>query len=205
MGLSKDEWFRKLSGLVPGWVTRETVESRAIFRGMAAVLAQTQADSDEHYEQTFISEADEEFVQFHADERSIERLDGENLSSFRDRIKRFINQSNLPALKRLVDAQLVSGESRFIEHDESLGLFLNRDAYINRDLITFNVLYNAFTIIIDAQIPDPQLFADRGGFVNREFLSGSHISLDSVFENVIRVVNENIADGTVYRLIERSS
>jgi hypothetical protein len=41
--------------------------------------------------------------------------------------------------------------------------------------------------------------------LNREFLTGSSLSSDEVFNNIIQAVNANKAYGTVYRLIERAN
>lgn len=205
MALTQDQWFNKLKRLVPSWVFEKNVENVAIFKGLAKVLEQSQLDAEQHISETFIDQATAEYVELQGEERSISRYDGENLSSYRERVKRIVSNTNLPAIKSLVDALLIRGESTIIEHEEVIGNFYNRDSYLNRNIIDFDVLYNAFTILIDFQIPEPTSFLNREAFLNREFLNGSSVSSDSVFANIIRAVNENKAFGVVYRLIERAN
>jgi hypothetical protein len=204
MALTKDQWFKKLSSLVQPWVTQET-NARSVFKGMAAILEQAQLDYEKHISETFIDTATDEYVALQGNERSVFRLNGESLSSYRSRVKRIVNQSNLPAIKALVDSLLIRGESTIIEHSQFSGSFLNREFFLNRNIIDYQVLYNAFTILIDFQIPEATSFYNRGSFLNREFLTGSSLSSDEVFNNIIQAVNANKAYGTVYRLIERAN
>lgn len=205
MALSKDEWFKKLKNLVPAWVFQDSAENVAIFSGIAKILEQNQQDYEAQIQETFIDTATEDYLNLHGDERSIKQFDNENISAYRERVKKIVNSSNLPAIKSLVDALLIRGESTIIEHDRSVSNFLNRGSFLDRNIIDYDVLYNAFTILIDFQIPDPETFFNRGSFLDREFIGGSNTSSDNVFKNVIDAVNENKAYGTVYRLIERAN
>lgn len=205
MALSQDQWFEKLKRLIPTWVFERNLENVAVFRSIAKILEQSQIDADTHINETFIDLATEEYVELQGDERSVDRFDGEVLSSYRERVKRIISNSNVPALKSLVDALLIRGESTFIEHTREVGNYYDRESFLDRNIIDFEVLYNAFTILIDFQIPEPTSFYNRESFLDREFLSGSSISSDTVFANVIKTVNTNKAYGTVYRLIERAN
>ncbi len=63
-------------------------------------------------------------------------------------------------------------------------------------------MYNAFTILIDDQSPDPETFFSRNYFFNDSFY-GAGVDNDEIFRNIIEAVNTNKAYGTVYRLIER--
>lgn len=203
--LTKAQWLQKLKRLVPKWVFQENVENEAVFSGLAAVLEATDSDSEQHLAETFIDQATEEYVELHGDERSVERLPSESLGSYRARVKQIVNNSNIPAIKSIVDSLLIKGECTIIEHSDKSGNFLNRESFLNRNIIDFTVLYNAFTIIIEFQIPDPNAFYNRESFLNREFLTGSNMSSETVFENIINAVNKNKAYGTVYRLIERAN
>lgn len=205
MALSQDQWFFKLKRLVPSWVFEKNLENIAVFKAMAKILEQSQIDSDLHIAETFIDQATSEYIELQGQERSVDRFTGETLSSYRERIKRIVSNSNVPAIKSLVDALLIRGESTLIEHTRESGNFYNRNSFLNRNIIDFDVLYNAFTILIDYQIPEATSFYNRESFLNREFLSGSSISSDAVFENIIKTVNKNKAYGTVYRLIERAN
>lgn len=203
MALNQDQWHEKLKGLVQSWVTQDE-KTTAIFRAIAKALSEQQIVYENHKEETFIDTGSIDYVKLHGEERSVDMLDGEGLSSYRQRVKTIVNQSNYPAIKALVDALLIRGECTIIEHHQASNFF-GRSAFLNRNIIDFQVLYNAFTILIDYQIPEPTSFYNRGAFLNREFLNGSSVSSDTVFKNVIEAVNKNKAFGTVYRLIERAN
>lgn len=207
MALSKEQWLKKLKGFVPTWVFKGdgTSEAHAIFTGMASILELSQKDAEQHIDETLIDKATSEYVDLHGDERSVFKFDMESLAGFRERVKKIVNNSNVPALKKIVDALLIRGESTIIEHNNASGNFLNRESFIDRNIIDYDVLYNAFTILIDFQIPEPTSFYGRESFLDREFLSGSSISSDTVFKNIIDAVNSNKVYGTVYRLIERAN
>lgn len=201
--LNQDQWEEKLKNLVPSWVTKGD-KSLAVFKSIAKVLEQSQSDYVAHFEETFIDTGSNEYVELQGLERSVERLDEENLSSYRQRVKLITNQSDLPNIKKVVDSMLIRGTSTIIEHHEASNFF-GRSSFLNRNIIDYEVLYNAFTILIDFQIPEATSFLNREAFLNREFLNGSSISSDKVFKNIIKAVNKNKAFGTVYRLIERAN
>lgn len=203
MALTKAQWEKKLKSLVPSWVF-ETSDGNAsaVFKGMAAVMEKAQTQYLDHIKETYIDEGSDKYVALHGLERSVERLEGETLESFRFRVKNIINKSNLPAIKELVDSMLINGQCVIIEHHSPIN-FLNRGAYLNRLVIDFDVLFNAFTIMIDDQSPDPSSFASREFFLNQSFM-GAGVDNEEIFKNVIQAVNKNKAYGTVYRLIERA-
>ena len=202
MALTKDQWFEKLKGLVPGWVFEKDPHNVAIYKGMAAVLQQAQVDYEAHQQQTFIDSAVDEILDVHGVERNKERINGETDPPYRARIKLINNSSDCISLKAIVDTLLLKGESQIIEH-YSQENFLNRNGYLNRNIIDFDVLYNAFTILVSKQIPDPLLFCDREYFCNREDTIGTNESNIELFEGIVEAVNKEKAFGEVYRLIER--
>lgn len=201
--LTKAQWEKKLKNLVPSWhFTNPDGIQSAMFKGMAAVMASAQAQYIDKIRQTTILLSDEAYVGLHGLERSIDRLPNEPLASYRSRVQKIINKSNLPAIKALVDGMLINGTCVIIEH-YNRNNFFDRDAYFNRLVIDFEVLYNAFTIMIADQTPSPETFCDRNFFLNQSYF-GSGVNNTEVFENIIQAVNKNKAYGTVYRLIERA-
>lgn len=204
MALTKSQWEKKLKALVPSWVFESPDGNAvAVFKGMAAVLEKAQEQYINHVKETYIDEGSDLYVALQGEERGdIIRLENESLDSFRVRVKKIINKSNLPAIKELVDSLLVNGQCIIIEHHTPMN-FLNREAYLNRLVIDFDVLYNAFTILINDQSPDPETFATREYFLNQSYF-GSGVDNTEVFTNIIEAVNQNKAYGTVYRLIERA-
>lgn len=205
MGLTKAQWSAKLKDLVPSWVFEKRVENIAVFKGLGATLEAAQEMAVAHVRETFIDTGSDEYVAQHGIERSVTRLPFETLGSYRLRVKRITNRSNKIAIKEIVDALLIRGECTIIEHYDAALNYYDREIYLDRNIIDFDVLYNAFTIIIDFQIPPARSFLDRGIYLDREFLLGAVTSSDQVFSNVIQAVNENKAFGTVYRLIERAN
>jgi hypothetical protein len=204
MALSQQQWYEKLKQLVPRWVFEKQQFNVAIFQSMAKILEESQKQYEAHLRETYIDTAGEDFLDIHADERSVERLPSDTIAMYRQKIKNILNNSNCPSLKNLVDTLLIRGESTFIEH-HSAENFMDRGSFLNRNVIGVDVIYNAFTILVDYQVPDPSGFFSRESFYNREFLQGSSKSLDSVFENIVNTVNKNKAFGTVYRIIERAN
>jgi hypothetical protein len=204
MALTQEQWYQKLKQLVPNWVFEKENYNVAIFQGMAKILEQAQIQYENHLQETFIDTASEEFLDIHAEERSVTRLPADSIATYRQKIKNILNNSNCPSLKSLVDTLLIRGEATFIEN-YSAENYMNRSAFFNRNAIEPEVRYNAFTIIVDYQVPEPNGFFSRESFFDREFLNGSNESLDSIFENIVETVNNNKAFGTVYRLIERAN
>jgi hypothetical protein len=181
MALTKEEWLQKCKNLVQSWVA-EGKKSEAVFKGISAVLDQVEHDYTEHLAQTYIDQAEMDYVKEHGEERSVAILPDESIISYRVRVKRVTAQSNWVELKYVVDGFLITGESRFVEHSQDSGSFLSVGMCLDRDLLDFSVLYNAFTIIVDKQTgPDSDL----------------------IFENIVRAMNKNKASGVVYRIIER--
>lgn len=204
MALTQDQWYSKIKNLVQSWVTQDE-NSQAIFKAVAKAMSEQQAVAENHLIETYIDTGSDDFVALHGEERSIDRLSEEELPSYRSRVKTISNQSSIPAIKALVDALLVRGQCIIIEH-HSPNNFLNREGFLDRLIIDFQVLYNAFTILIDDQTPDPKSFLNREFFADRVDVYGSVAGAsDEVFQNVITAVNKNKAYGTVYRLIERAA
>jgi hypothetical protein len=204
MFLNKQEWLDKIKGFVQSWFS-EDPNAKNILSGIAACLSQEQEILDTHLKETFIDTGSDEYVALHGEERSVERYSQEALSSYRERVKAIVNQSNLPAIKRLVDALLIRGECSIVEHTEAAKSFFNREVFFNRGAIDYDVLYNAFTVFIDPQIPEPETFFNREAFFNREYLNGSSQQLEYILENIIKAINTNKAFGTVYRLYTRTT
>ncbi len=201
MALTKEQWLQRLKGFVPSWAAREE-RSEAVFKGVAAVLTKIQEDAEDNVGQTFIDNAEGEYLDQHRIERNKPRLPGETDAAYRTRIKRIVNNSNIVALKQIVDNLLINGTSTIIEHHNASS-FLNRSAFLNRNIIGFDVLYNAFTILVNKQIPDATTFLSRESFLNREETLGSNDSSIALFQSIVEAVNKEKAFGTVYRLIER--
>jgi hypothetical protein len=185
--LTKEQWLQKLKGFVPAWVFEKEDRAEAIFTGLAAVLAEAHKDYRESLAETFIQSASEEFLNLHGEERSIERLEDESLQTYADRVRVIERPPSVAAIRQLLDAILINGRGVIIEHHKPTN-FLNRGAFLNRNLIDFDVLYNAFTILIKPQIPP-----------------GNEESDIKIIRNLVSAINKNKAFGVNYRLSERAS
>lgn len=201
--MSQETWYNKLKSYVPSWVFEEEEKSEAIFQGMAKVLCQVEDEFRAHIAETFIDTATEEYLLEHGRERGIDRLSGESLEAYRQRVKRIGNRSNCPEIKEIVDALLLNGESTILEHSDTDNFYFNRGSYANTGVIPTDLLYNAFTVIVPNQIRDPQSFANRENFSNREDIMGSNESSIELFQRIVEAVNKNKAFGVQYRLFEQ--
>lgn len=184
MALTKEQWQKKVNGLVQSWVTKEN-KSKALTSGIASAFKTIEDDYIKHIDQTYIDEAEMDYVKLHGEERSVAILPDETIISYRVRVKRITAQSNFVELKAVVDGFLITPEkSRFVEHSQDSGSFLSVGMCLDRDLLDFSVLYNAFSIMVPKQ-------GEPGD------------ETDLIFENIVRAMNKNKAAGVVYRLIER--
>ena len=202
MKLTKAQWFNKLKSMVPSWVFEDEDVNVAIFQGLAAVLEQVQEDADGLLQETFLDTASTRYLDWHGSERNSERLFLEKNVEYASRIKNIINKSNLDAIKGIVNSLLIKGECRIVENYDGNNFYGRDPMYYNRDIITFSVLYNAFTIIVDEQIITPSTFYDRENFYNRNSFIGSNASSMVLFDRIVQAVNRSKSFGTAYRLIE---
>lgn len=201
--MSQATWYAKLKTWVPSWVFEDEEKSEAIFQGMAKVLCEVEADFLANLSETFIDTATEDYLEEHGRERGIDRLTGESLEEYRARVKEIVNRSSCPAIKALVDSIIINGESQIVEHWNFGQFFLDREAYLNRGVIPTDLFYNAFTILVPDQTPQPVTFLSRENFLDREDILGSSESSLALFERIVEAVNKNKAFGTAYRLYER--
>lgn len=205
--MSKEIWYTKLKSLVPSWVFEKDRNAQAVFRGMAAVLNQVEQDYKAHIDATKIDLAPEEFVELMGKERSIDRITGEPLPAYRKRVKKIKNRSSLPEIKELIDNLLINGESSINEHSENDFLFMDSgESFCDNGVILTDYFYNAFTVTVPNQTPEPVIFCDNENFMdNEEGVVGSLESSDELFQQIIETIDINKAFGVFYRLFERAS
>ena len=201
--MSQASWYSKLKTYVPSWVFEEEEKSEAIFQGLAAVLSKVEEDYKQHIIETQIDNSTEEYIEQMGKERGILRITNESLNAYRQRVKEIVNRSNCPAIKALVDTLIINGESKIVEHDDFGLFYMNRAAYLNRGILPTELLYNAFTVFVPDQTPEPVTFLTRENFLSREDTFGSSESSLSLFQQIVSVININKAFGTVYRLYEQ--
>jgi hypothetical protein len=202
MALTQQEWFLKLKGFVPSWYFETEDLQVAHFQALAKLLADAQLEAEYNLSQTFILTATDPELDLMGSERNVDRLEEESDGLYRPRVQSLANQSNLPAIKRLVDALLVRGEATILE-DYNSSLFLNRDLYASRDQRFFDLMYNAFSIIVDKQVHTPYSFYSRGNYASREDFVGSAETASALYAALVAAVDRAKALGVLYRVVER--
>lgn len=202
MTLTKEQWYAKIKTLVPSWLWQREEYVKAYFQALAKCAYEAQVMLQNHVNDTFILQADQGVLDTHGGERSIDRLDEELDSDYRLRVQNLFNQSNVTALLEFIDKVLVAGTSRIQEDFDSIP-FLDREYFCNRGALFLNEpATNTFSVIVDKQTHAPFSFADREYFADREAFAGTAESLDRVFALILKIVDDNKALGTQYRIIE---
>jgi len=204
MAKTKEQWYSLLSSWVPQWWFNQVQTQEAVMYGFAAVLERLDGDLQDHFTETFICLSKDGYMDEHGLERNLSRLNGELDPEFCQRIRNIVNSSNCPAIKQLVDALLDVGECTIIE-DWQGGSFFSREAFFNRGFLLIDLIYNAFSIVVDLQVHAPYSFYSREYFMNREDFVGTNESSFELFERIVDAVNAAKALGTVYRLVERTA
>jgi hypothetical protein len=203
--LNQDQWYNKLKSWVPSWFFESEFYNVAIFKAVAKLLSLTQESGDAHFAETFILQAGDGFLDTHGEERNILRLEGEPNYLYAKRVQNIINSSNKPAIKALVDALLIVGECKIVEHMTD-GVFCNRGSFLNRDdVFTDRRHYNYFSVIIPPQIPQSNSYLNREMYASRGHYAGSLGPLD--IDLLLAIINVSInkarAAGVFYRILEQ--
>jgi len=204
MAKTQAQWFEVLKKWVPDWFLEGESIQVAHFQALAKLLAQSETTLEDHTGETFICQSEALFLDEHASERNITRLQLELDTVLCDRVRNLVNTSDPISIKALVDGMLISGVSTIVEDDDNR-VFLDRETFLNRGVAFSEIFYNFFTIIIDRQIRDPESFADREFFLNREDVYGQEDTSLSLLQAIVEAVNRAKAYGVLYRLIERTT
>jgi len=199
--LTQEQWYKKVRSFLPDHYFDEVPELEDYLQAMAAAFYALQTDECSIYFDTFIEYAVGDLLDQYGKDRSVFRLPGEFDAQFRDRVRNIGNQSSCPALKRLIDLVLINGEATIIE-DEDLGIYANRENFLDRGELLVAPLFNGFSVIVDNQKHDPYSFCDVEYFCDREDFVGETESSQYVFDLIMLVLQKRYC-GTLYRVIER--
>ena len=202
MALTQAQWYAKLRSFFPRWYFQEEQNQTAHLQGLASLLATVQDEVDGHVANTMLLTAAGEYLDEHGLERAVARLTSEMDAEYRIRVQSLANQSNKPAIKAIVDALLINGESIILE-DYEAQIFASREAFLNRGHLLLEQVFNAFSIVVDPQIHAPYSFCDREYFADRENYIGQAESSQLVFDLILAAVNRVKAFGALVRIIER--
>jgi hypothetical protein len=202
-GPTKEEWSERLRSWVPSWFFERDKNSKAYFNALAAVLADCEERIAEHLAETFILTAQGDVVDLHGHERKVFRLPGEGDAAFANRIRYIVNNSHIVAIKALVDAILINGES-IITEDYNAQIFCDRENFITPNSILLSqIIKDAFSVLIPFQVHAPYSFCDREHFCGREDFYGRYTSSDEVFASVVAAVEAARAAGCLFRVFEK--
>lgn len=182
MAQTQAQWYDKLRMFVPSWWFEQEAHNVAVFQALAKVMATLESDLEAHQTETFIAQADGNFVDAHGEERSISRLPSESDLAYSGRIRNLVNKANSPAIKAMVDALLLVGTCTIREHDLGESIFMSRGSYCNRREVYTDIFYNSFTIVVSNQ--------------------GVGASADAMMVSLARAVDDAKALGTLYRVSE---
>jgi len=203
--LTQAQWYGKLKGFIPGHIWASETIQKAVLMAMSKALSEVQARVDEHIDDTFISRAADGVLDTHGRERSLTRLTGQIQEldpQFSRRVRSLVNQSNIDAIRDLVNTFLIAGVAR-VTDDFNAQVFLDREFFCNRGAIIIDPqIINTFSIIVDKQIHEPYSFSDREYFLTRENFVGGNESSQYIFDIIKKVIDDNKALGTLYRIIE---
>lgn len=203
MALTQEQWYQKIKGLVPGWFFENENYQKAHEQALAKLLATVQQDIEDQRDQSFILRANEENLNVLGEERSVERLRNETNEAYAVRVQNIGNNSNLPAIERLVNSLLIRGVCQIIEGYSAENAFFSRGVFFGRDWFFNDFNYNFFAIAVDSQVHPPYSFFSRDYFTSRENFFGSDESANVVMESVVQAVNKVKAHGVLYKIVER--
>lgn len=198
MAQTADEWYAKLKKFVPSWYFEgdeaDVCYTRGVFKGLAAVMAQIQADCDDQQAVTFIMNAADvaPFTDLHGSERSIPRKSAEIDTDYQPRIRDgLFVPVNQTEIESVVNACLNNGTGTFIENaiasfwddDNTTAIFFD-DTADNSRWLESQKTYNWWTVIIPIQTAGVQA---------------------TIMANIVAAIEANKAYGTTYDILYRSS
>lgn len=208
MGLKQDLWIKKIKSWVPDWFydADDAKIRNAYIVALAKVLESAEIELENDHAMTFIGTAVAGFLDMMGDEIGVKRLINELDTRYRIRIRyeSTKTRADIESIKKMVDELLIAGECS-ISEDEETALFLNQDVYLNRSYIFTETIINTFSVVVDKQVRAAETFCDRDNFLNLENVIGQVDSELELFETILQTIFDNMAGGTLFRLVERTA
>jgi len=200
--MSVERWKERICSFIQDSVYQDTEITEDVLHGIAAVLCRVEEVIQFHQRQTFLTQAEQVYLDEHGRERDIPRQEGETSAQYSTRIGQIGNSVDCPDILAAVIPLVEIGEVLLVEDHaqpdlESTGFFQNRGGATE-----FNV-NTGFSIIVDNQVHDPYSFMNREFFMNREDHMGRFLSSQELFDIIAEAINNVKACGTLYRLLER--
>lgn len=204
MAQTQAQWFKKIKRWVPEWVFQEEAKAEAIFQAIAKLLAERQTEIADLVSKTFIDEATAEWLDMLGAERSVDRISGELDGDYRPRIrsKHLVSKVDRFSLQDIVNALLIRGVAVIKEDWE--GAIFEGSSYYNNAEVFIDEIKDAWTIVVDKQVPEAELFCDSEGFLDLQYFIGAVESDIELFDLIAKAIYDNKAFGTLFRIIERT-
>lgn len=198
---TKAEWIEKIQSWVPGWFYQDRPIEAASISALAKVLADAEAGAIDEVRKTFIMESSGPYLSLHAQERSVEAIEGETLEEYRARVRdsNLRSKANIPALLEMISRVLIRGKATSYE-DYQGSCPLSRGSFLGRRSVIFSQHKDTVTFLVDRQKHEPYCFVGDM-FIGDSFV-GSAESAESVFRKILEIVKENKAFGTLFRIVE---
>lgn len=199
--LSQAQWYARIHAILPDWWWEEEKLQVGHAMGLAKMLEQTQSVADQHVAITFIENADGEFLDEMGAERQRPRLLNEDEGPYRERIRNLYNQANAPALQKIVEALIFTGDA-VVRNNPYDAPFFSRECFFNRKWVYSELSYNTFEVVISKQLKAPYSFMGVEYFMSREDCMGAGESDQKLLDSIVAAVEANKALGTVFRFLE---
>ena len=204
MALTQEQWLEKIRSFVPNWYFEDEENQIAHAYALAELMRRIELDIEDHVQQTYIGQSTGGNLNDHGDERTTDRITDEFDAQYRVRVQSLKNKSNCPDMKALIDQLLMVGEAEIREDFEG-DLFLDRGVYLSRGEVLISDIVNVFTVVVDEQKHEPYSFLNREYFLDRDEFVGTDVSSQYVFDLLKEALDKSKAEGTSYRIIERSN
>jgi hypothetical protein len=152
MGLTQAQWYSKITTFIPGLLLNVSDGVQAAFlQALAKLVEAAQADAEYFVDQTFIDDAEDNFLDLHGAEREVVRSEGEiDHPNYGDRIRYITSSTAYSSLFSLVQAILNNGTPILFENcNAGVDDFYAGDegAYLRSK----RKIYNRFSVIIPGQ------------------------------------------------------
>lgn len=201
MAQTQAQWTAKLQSFVPAWWFDSNPRATALFNAMGAVFAGIDADVNDHFLATFITQAVSPTLNAHGEERGVFQLPNESAVAYRIRIQRITSQTDKPHIKKLIDSLLLIGQCTIYESPTNNPYF-SRGNFIGQNGFFVSARQNYFLVTVPQQVHAPYSFFARSNFAARSNFIGSIDSTSTIFQSIIAAIDRNIAFGVMYGILE---
>lgn len=205
MALTQQEWFEKIASFVPSWwFTEQGHYAEAIFQGLAAVFAQVEQDSEDQFDQTFLTRATSPVLDLLGSERHIDPLPGETPALYLKRIQQITSHPAKADILAFIDSILLTPGAKIFQAPQD-SPYCSRGSFCGRDDYLLQLRKNFFLVVVPKQVHAPYSFTGRSLYCGRGSYVGSLDSTAAAYATIIAGVNQLKAFGVMWGLVESST